>query len=90
MKKHVSISSRALPILALLVIGYLLVSLWQNQTAINAKQQELAAVQQQLTAQNAVNQELSRSLEDGEDAIIERIAREQGYARPNERIFVGY
>lgn len=90
MKKHVSISSRALPILALLVIGYLLVSLWQNQTAINAKRQELTAVQQELSEQEAENQELTRSLADGEQAIIERIAREQGYARPNERIFVGY
>ena len=34
------------------------------------------------------NEELKRSLADGEDAIIERIAREQGYAKPNERVFV--
>ena len=32
--------------------------------------------------------QLQRTLDDGEDAIIERIAREQGYAKPNERIWV--
>ena len=28
------------------------------------------------------------SLEQGDSAIIERYAREQGYAKPNERVFV--
>ena len=28
------------------------------------------------------------TLDQGEDAIIERYAREQGYAKPNERVFV--
>ena len=34
------------------------------------------------------NAELSGTLDQGEDAIIERYAREQGYAKPNERVFV--
>ena len=34
------------------------------------------------------NAELRRILDEGEDAIIERIAREQDYAKPNERIFI--
>lgn len=79
-----------MPAAILLLAGYLLVNLLHNQAAISAKQQELAQLQAQLTEQNALNQELTRSLADGEDAIIERIAREQGYAQPNERIFVGY
>ena len=32
--------------------------------------------------------QLSGTLDQGEDAIIERYAREQGYAKPNERVFV--
>lgn len=89
-KKHGGLSGWVMPILVLLLVGYLLIDLLHNQAAISAKQQELAQVQAQLAEQNAVNQELTRSLADGEDAIIERIAREQGYAQPNERIFVGY
>ena len=58
------------------------------QVAISCKQQELASVQTQLTAQLTENAELSSTLEQGEDAIIERYAREQGYAKPNERVFV--
>ena len=58
------------------------------QVAISSKQQELASVQTQLTAQLTENAELSSTLEQGDDAIIERYAREQGYAKPNERVFV--
>ena len=75
---------------AVLLFGYLLVALLQNHAAIAARRQELAGVQQQLETQRALNQELTRALDDDADAIIERIAREQGYARPNERVFIGY
>ena len=34
------------------------------------------------------NAELSSTLDQGDSAIIERYAREQGYVRPNERVFV--
>lgn len=68
--------------------GYLFFTLIGCQVTISSKQQELASVQAQVENQQAVNEELQRALEDGEDAIIERIAREQGYAKPNERIFV--
>ena len=89
-KKHSGLSGWAVPAMVLALALYLLVSLWQNQAAISTKQQELVQVQAELAEQNAVNEDLTRSLADGEDAIIERIAREQGYAQPNERIFVGY
>lgn len=74
----------------LLVFAYLVISLLHNQAAITARRRELQEVEQQLSSQQAVNQELTRALADDEDAIIERIAREQGYAQPNERIFIGY
>lgn len=90
MRKHGSISSWVLPFIALLLFGYLLASLFQNHAAISSKQQELSELEARLEAQETVNQELSRSLNDDTQDIIERIAREQGYAEPNERIFIGY
>lgn len=89
-KKQDGLSSMVLPLGVMLLVGYLFFSLFQNQTAVNQKKQELLALQAQLEEQNAINQEMTRSLSDGEDAIIERIAREQGYVQPNERVFVGY
>lgn len=86
--KRRKIISRLYPLAILLLCCSLFFSLVRYQVTINSKQQELASVQGQLTEQLAQNEELSRSLADGEDAIIERIAREQGYAKPNERIFV--
>ena len=51
---------------------------------------ETEAMQQQLEAQQAQNDELSRVLQSGTDEeIVERVARDQlGYAKPNERVFV--
>ena len=59
-----------------------------STSRIGSKQQELAAVREQLSAQQAQNEELGRALADGKDAIIERSARADGYAKPNERIWV--
>lgn len=72
----------------LLVCGSLFVNLVQYQVSIASKQQELQSAQNRLTAQLTENAELSGTLEQGENAIIERYAREQGYAKPNERVFV--
>ncbi len=72
----------------LALCGYLFVSLIHYQVSIGSKQQELLSVQDQLNSQLTENAELSNTLEQGDDAIIERYAREQGYARPNERVFV--
>ena len=38
--------------------------------------------------EETTNAELSSTLDQGDSAIIERYAREQGYVRPNERVFV--
>lgn len=75
------------PVIIAALCGYLFINVLQCQMTISTKRQELAAIETELSEQQAQNEELSRSLSDGEDAIIERIAREQGYARPNERIF---
>lgn len=75
------------PAFLVVLCGYLFINVLQCQMTISTKRQELESVETELSEQKAQNEELSRSLSDGEDAIIERIAREQGYARPNERVF---
>lgn len=67
---------------------YLFISLIHYQVSIGSKQQELLSVQNQLDSQLTENAELSSTLEEGDNAIIERYAREQGYAKPNERVFI--
>ena len=83
-KRRGPLPVRLLPLAFTVLCGYLFMTLINCQVAISSKQQELASVQTQLTE----NAELSSTLEQGEDAIIERYAREQGYAKPNERVFV--
>lgn len=77
----------ALPVLVI-VSAAMFVGLVRNQVSIAVKQQELQSLKNQLAAQVTENAELSGTLDQGEDAIIERYAREQGYAKPNERVFV--
>ena len=72
----------------LIICGSLFINLVQYQVSIASKQQELQSVQNQLSAQLTENAELSGTLEQGESAIIERYAREQGYAKPDERACV--
>ena len=88
MKRKNGFSRRLLPLAGVLLCASLFYSLVRSQMSITAKEQELAGVQAQLSSQLAQNEELQRTLDDGEDAIIERIAREQWYAKPNERIWV--
>ena len=76
------------PLAFLVLCGYLFFLLIQYQVSIASKQQELQSLQNQLTAQETTNAELSSTLDQGDSAIIERYAREQGYVRPNERVFV--
>ena len=82
MNQHKSIARRLLPLAVAALFCSLFFTLIQCQITIGSKQQELAAVREQLSA------ELGRALADGKDAIIERSARADGYAKPNERIWV--
>ena len=79
---------RLVPLAFMSHCGYLFFLLIQYQVSIASKQQELQSLQDQLTAQETTNAELSSTLDQGDSAIIERYAREQGYVRPNERVFV--
>lgn len=85
-----SFSGTLVRLAALVLGGYLVVSLIINQVEITARRQELEEARQQLEDRIAQNEELSRVLEsDDELELIERIARDElGYAKPNERVFV--
>lgn len=87
MKHHKVLPRWVGPAVIVALCGYLFINVLQCQMTISTKRQELDSIQTELSEQQAQNEELSRSLDDDEDAIIERIAREQGYARPNERVF---
>ncbi len=70
---------------------FILVSLVGQQFQIMEKRQELEDLQQQLSTQNARNEEIQNSLENsgGMDEYAERKARsELDYAKPGERVFI--
>lgn len=78
-----------IPAALVLLFFSMLAAYISDQVVISSKKQELAAVQAQISQQNAENEELQRVLDSGDDQIQERIARDTyGYAAPNERIFV--
>lgn len=87
-KRKGLLSGWLVPLAFVALCGYLFFLLIQYQVSIASKQQELQSLQDQLTAQETTNAELSSTLDQGDSAIIERYAREQGYVRPNERVFV--
>ena len=87
MKHHKVVPKWVGPALILALCGYLFVNVLRCQMTIGSKRQELSSIQTELSEQQEKKEKLSRSLSDGEDAIIERMAREEGYARPNERVF---
>ena len=64
-------------------------SLIKISTDIKKEQQMVESIAQQCDALEAENAELEAMLESGDkDAYIERVARENGYVKPNERVYV--
>lgn len=87
--KRFGVSSLLLRCVFVLLLLSMAVAYISDQVEISARRQELATVQAQLSQQEADNEELQRLLEGDDDAILERIARDEyGYAAPNERVFV--
>ena len=70
MNQHKSIARRLLPLAVAALFCSLFFTLIQCQITIGSKQQELAAVREQLSAQQAQNEELGRALADGKDANL--------------------
>ena len=88
MKRHGILPRWLVPLCILALCGYLFLMRIGCQVTISSRQQQLSEMQTQLVTIKAENAELRRILDEVEDAIIERIAREQDYAKPNERIFI--
>ena len=69
-------------------LGYVAISFVRIQITINEKRVQLAVLQEKIEAQEQTNAELSAMLENGiDDDYIAKIAREHGYAMPDERVY---
>ena len=69
-------------------LGYVAISFVRIQITINEKREQLAVLQEKIEAQEQTNAELSAMLENGiDDDYIAKIAREHGYAMPDERVY---
>ena len=88
-KKDKSIILR---LLILVVCGYFTVTLASLWSDLNDKRKELAALNEQLAAQQNDVEELRSMLdEDSNKQIIEKAARERlGYIYSNEQVFIDY
>ena len=76
-----------------LLFGLLLLSLLaayiSNQVAISSRKAELETLNEQISQQQAQNEEMERILSGNADEVTEWVARDSyNYAAPNERIFV--
>jgi len=71
-----------------LYFGYVIIG---QRIAIGEKQQQLSSLQQQISVQELVNEELRHDIEEttGNDEHLEDVARsEYDYAMPGERVFI--
>ncbi len=67
---------------------YVAVSFVQIQVQINDKKEQLSLLQEKIVQQQQTNAELSDMLTNGiDDDYIAKIAREHGYAMPDERVY---
>ncbi|MBR5783085.1 MAG: septum formation initiator family protein [Clostridia bacterium] len=67
---------------------YCAVTIVGTQIQIKDKTVQLEALQAKITAQEVKNEELRDLLENGiDDEYIAKIAREHGYALPDERVY---
>lgn len=88
-KKKKQRKSIVLTIGCIMFACYFVAVIIGQQTQIKAAKDEKNALQAELNEQILENEEISRMLENGDEAeYIERIAREQlGYVMPDERVF---
>lgn len=76
-------------IAAVILVVYFSVSIIHDQVEIAQQEQENAALQAQIDAQIAENNDLQKSLDSGDEAeYMERIARDRlGYVMPDEKVY---
>lgn len=75
-------------ILVFAVICYFLATFISLRIKVRERKEANAELQSQYNQQVEANEQLSKVIEEGDEAdYIERIAREEGYAKPGERVY---
>ncbi len=75
-------------ILVLAVICYFAATLISLKVKVSEREKHNAELSEQYEQQIADNKQLEKIIEEGDEAdYIERIAREEGYAKPDERVY---
>lgn len=92
-KKTDKAGRKPLSIIAVLIcialFSYFIISFVSKRLEINRKQAELDAVSAECSLQNKENEELSAAIEGGDAmAQAEQYARQDGYAYPDEHVFI--
>ena len=71
------------------VLGYLATSLLDLRGQIQSAQEEQTSLAQQVEEQRLANQQLEDALENSDDPeTLERVAREKGYVKAGETLFI--
>ncbi|MCQ2475449.1 MAG: septum formation initiator family protein [Clostridia bacterium] len=75
-------------ILVFAVICYFVATFISLRIKVRERREANAVLQSQYNQQVEANEQLSKVIEEGDEAdYIERIAREDGYAKPGERVY---
>ena len=87
-KKSGTIRGFIIKVVVAIFFVYVAVSFIQIQVQINDKKEKLLVLEQKIAEQEAKNAELSELLKNGiDDDYIAKIAREYGYAMPDEKVY---
>lgn len=82
-------STLFIKIILVLFVIFSIVNITAKQIELAKKEKTLEAKQTELAALQASNEEMQRLLDSGtQDELVERILRENGYVRADERVYV--
>lgn len=76
-------------IVIMVLMVYMTVSLLNLRTQIQQVQEQKASLTDQVAAQKMDNQQLTEAIENSDDpAMLESVARDKGYVKPGETLYV--
>ena len=76
-------------VLITILMIYMTISLLDLHKQIQSVQKEREILQERVAAQKLENQQLSEAIENSDDpAMLESVAREKGYVKPDETMYV--
>lgn len=90
-KKKNQLSSRSIIVIVLCfaILLYMGIRFVKAQSEINAKEAQLTELESIYESQVAENEELEAAIKDGDKKeLAEKYAREKGYVKPDERVYV--